>query len=199
VIPVTAVAIKEVFVVLRQGGIVAHATETCYGFACDLRNPAAVKKLFVLKKRPVDQPVSALFSSMEEAKKFVEWNEKAEELAKKHLPGPLTLILPLRSDAPIRIYPTPLGAWSSSLAASLGIRLSSHPLAQELVTRFSSPLSTTSANIHGLANPYSAEDIAHQFTGQSIQPDLIIDSGSLPPTPPSKVIDLTDDGRIIRS
>jgi L-threonylcarbamoyladenylate synthase len=205
-----ATGLDEALAVLRDGGIVAHATETCYGFACDLSNPDAVTNLFVLKNRSFDQPVSALFASAEEAKKFVEWNDRAEELAKKHLPGPLTLILPFRSNAPYRLFPLPppapiestqqpnfqLSTLNSQL--SLGVRVSSHPLAQRLAAAFGNPLSTTSANLHGQPNPYSIDDIVRQFENEEIQPDLILDSGVLTPTPPSTVIDLTNEGRTLR-
>jgi len=181
-------ATEEALHILAAGGVVAHATETCYGFACDLTNPAAIKKLFAVKTRPLDQPVSALFPSIEEAKKYVEWNDRAEGLAQSHLPGPLTLILPLRKNAP-PIFPTPHPYLSPS--PNLAIRLSSHPLAMELATRFGKPLSTTSANLHGKPNPYTAQEIERQFAPALMQPDLILDGGNLPATPPSTIIDLT--------
>lgn len=177
--------------VLRDGGVIAHATETCYGFACDLKNPNAVKTLFAIKNRPLDQPVSALFSSLEEAKKYVEWNNEAQRLADKHLPGPLTVILQQKS--PAVLIPSPVAG------LTLGVRISSHPIATKLAKRFGSPLSTTSANLHGQPNPYSVDDIDRQFSGQKFQPDLILDSGVLPQNPPSTVIDLTrPDGSVVR-
>lgn len=179
--------------ILRNGGVVAHATETCYGFACDLRNPAAVAKLFAIKQRPLDQPVSALFSSVNEAKKYVQWSAEAQNLADEYLPGPLTIILPLNRGSLLSSCPL------QSPSPTLGIRISSHPLSQQLIQRFGSPLSTTSANIHGYSNPYSTEDILRQFSHQEHQPDLILDSGPLPQTPPSTVIDLTQNtGDILR-
>src|SRR3989344_9622501 len=90
--------IEQALSVLRSGGVIAHATETCYGFACDLTNPTAVEKLFDIKQRPTSQPVSAMFSSVEEAKRWVEWGDEAEKLAKQYLPGSLTLILPLKRE-----------------------------------------------------------------------------------------------------
>lgn len=205
ILPASTGSIKRALEVLRNGGIVAHATETCYGLACDLTNPEAVEKLFTIKERPRDQPVSALFASVDEAKRYVEWTPKADALAQKHLPGPLTLILrgkqitngacPESERRELRITGT--SAIRNSQFA-IGIRISSHPIASALVKRFGSPLSTTSANLHGQPNPYSAEDIARQFSDQKFQPDLILDSGPLPPTPPSTVIDLTGSGGEIR-
>jgi len=200
ILPPSPQALDQALAILRKGGVVAHATETCYGLACDLTNPDAVQRLFIIKQRPSDQPVSALFSSVEEAKKYVQWNDEAEALAKQHLPGPLTLILLIRPDAPIQIFPSALSTFHFQLSPSLGIRISSHPLAQTLAQRFGKPVSTTSANVHGQPNPYSADAIVKQFEAEDAQPDLILDSGPLPPTPPSTVInvDMKGEKNILR-
>ncbi len=194
ILPFTKESFAEAVTVLQSGGVIAHATETCYGLACNLGNPLAVKKLFAIKQRPETQPVSGLFPSLERAKKWVVWNEKADELATQHLPGPLTLILPVRPDAPGAIFP------SLHSYATLGVRISSSPVAQALAEACNFPISTTSANVHGKPNPYSAEDIAAQFEGQEMQPDLVLDSGTLPQVPPSTVINLTtDDDQTLRA
>lgn len=181
--------LEEAVHILREGGIVAHPTETCYGFACDLTNSEAVEKLSLLKKRPKEQPISALFSSIEEAAKWVEWNEKAEELAKKYLPGPLTLILPSkkRSGKSDAIY-----QYIESLG-SVGVRVSSHPVATKLAALAGIPLSTTSANLHGHPEPYSVEEILEQFRGEELQPNLILDGGTLPHAKPSTVVIVNND------
>ncbi len=197
ILTVSAAAIEEALATLGRGGIVAHATETCYGLACDLSNPKAVEKLFQIKQRPENQPVSVLFSSIAEAKKYVQWNDEAEKLANEFLPGPLTLILPMRSDAP-KLQIVPIFNFQFSIFNSIGLRVSSHPLATSLAQRFGKPLSTTSANIHGFPNTYSAEEIVAQFKDQLVQPDLILDAGTLPKNPPSKIIDLTAGGIVRR-
>lgn len=204
-------SLQEALSLLHGGGIVAHATETCYGLACDLTNPKAVDRLFAIKSRPANQPVSALFVSIEEAKHYVEWNERAEELAQGYLPGPLTLILWLKPDAPRPLYSCPPQGFergvssfelhtgiSQAHSSTLGIRLSSHPHAGRLVEACGGPLSTTSANIHGQPNPYSVEDILAQFADAEFVPDLVLDSGSLPNIPPSTVMDLTKEGDVKR-
>lgn len=181
-------ALDEALSVLKDGGVVAHATETCYGFACDISNLNAVKKLFAIKQRPEGQPVSGLFASLEQAKEYAEWNEKALTLAGEYLPGPLTVILHLKAESPKALHPT-----ASGDATTIGVRISSHPVASMLVTGFDSPLTTTSANVHGQPNPYSAEDIFAQFDGMEFQPDLILDSGRLPQVPPSTIVDCTKE------
>lgn len=191
VLPASKEAFSEAVSVIHSGGIIAHATETCYGLACDLTNEEAVQKLFKLKKRPDHLPVNALFPSVEEIKKWVEWNAKAEELARKHWPGPLTLVLPFRKSVQniVHLFPCPRSA-----TATIGVRLSSHPIAQMLAELCGVPLSTTSANIHGKPEPYSVEEIVEQLSGQELQPDLILDSGKLPRVKPSTVVVVSKDG-----
>lgn len=175
--------------ILRSGGVIAHATETCYGLACDLTNHESVARLFTVKERPPTLPVSALFASIEAAKEYVEWPPEAEELAHKYLPGPLTLILRFRKDSPKELFTIPSGG------ETVGMRISSHPLAQTIAAQFDSPLSTTSANLHNQPNPYDLQEIIRQFSSARHQPDLILDSGPLPFAPPSTVIDLSKSGR----
>ncbi len=198
ILPADAGGIRAAIEALASGGIVAHATETCYGLACDIGDPAVVERLFATKDRGRTQPVSALFSSVEDAKRYVAWTARAEELAKEGLPGPLTLVLALRTDAPSLLFPTPDP--DPSLARTVGVRVSPHPVALALVKGFGGPLTTTSANVHGLQSPYSSEEICAQFAGREFVPDILLDSGVLPKTPPSKVVDLTKEGedRILR-
>jgi L-threonylcarbamoyladenylate synthase len=185
-------AITQAVSTIQDGGIVAHATETCYGLACDMTNLRAVEKLFNLKKRPHNLPISALFSSLKEAKEYVEWNDKADELAATYLPGPLTLILPLRKDIGQRVFPAPVHAVERP--QTLGIRISSNALAQSLAEAYRGPISTTSANLHGQSEPYSAQDVQIQ-----LQADLIIDSGAFPYSQPSTVVDISDGTlRVVR-
>lgn len=193
ILPATDDALRQAIEILKKGGVVAHATETCYGFACDLSNKEAVLRLFSLKKRPLHLPVSALFATVDDAKRYVEWNEEADALARQHLPGPLTLILPLKKKSPTPVFAVPIGS------DTLGVRLSSHPFAQRLVAAFGRPLSTTSANIHSKPNPYSAQSILEAFKEEQVQPDLILDSGELPINPPSTVMDLLKQGDVLRT
>lgn len=195
IVSLTEASITEALRILKEGGVIAHATETCYGLACDLSNTNAVQKLFAIKKRPTDQPVSGLFSSVDEAKQYLEWSDEAEALAKKYLPGPLTIVLRLRINAPHRLFPVPS---PESRVPTLGLRLSSHPLATNLVTRFGSPISTTSANMHGEPSPYSATEIGERFKNEEVRPDLILDSGESPQVKPSTVVNLAGDGKTVR-
>lgn len=178
--------IKEAVSVLQAGGVVAHATETCYGFACDMQNLSALEKLFAIKHRPKNMPVSALFESIVQAQEYVDLDDQALKLANDHLPGPLTIIVPIKTTG--SIFPCP-----DASVQTVGIRISPLSVAMELVTTYTKPISTTSANIHGLPNPYSVEEIQNQFKEEKDQPDIILDSGTLENNDSSTVIRVTDN------
>ena len=186
----TPQALEDAAACLLSGGIVCHPTETCYGFACDITHCDAVERLFLLKKRAFSKPVSALFASVEEAKNYVAWNDAAESLVWA-LPGPLTIILPVKSDAPFPLFPGPY-ARHSSAAMTIGLRVSSHPVAAALARLAGRPVSTTSANISTLPEPYDIETMMSQCSEAGVQPDFILDYGTLPRVPPSTIVDCSD-------
>lgn len=188
VVAPTEEGIARALEVLRGGGVVAHATETCYGLACDLANANAVAKVFAIKHRPTNQAVSALFSSIEEAKRYLVIDVLTQKLVDQYFPGALTVVVPVRTITPLPIWVTADGKQPQTA----GIRISSSPIAMQLVQAFGHPLSTTSANVHGKSNPYSVVDMLEQFAGQAVVPDLVIDSGALPMTPPSTVVEVVE-------
>ncbi|MEK7563263.1 MAG: L-threonylcarbamoyladenylate synthase [Patescibacteria group bacterium] len=202
ILPATPEGIETALAALVDGKTVMHATETCYGFACDLSNPKAVERLFTIKQRSFEQPVSALFPSIEEAKKYVEWNDRAEKLAQEFLPGRLMIVLLMSKNPPHVLYPTPDSrshdpTTHHSPSPTLGVRVSSHPLASELVTRFGRPISTTSANLHGKPSPYSIKEIMEQYKDAPLKPDLILDFGALPLRKTSRIVDCTGTSETI--
>jgi L-threonylcarbamoyladenylate synthase len=188
IIEFTPANIKLAVKTLHEGGTVIHATETCYGIACDLTNPKAVANLFKLKRRPIHQSVSALFADLEIAKQYAVFSEFAEEIAKKYLPGPLTIILPHGLMTPHSLHLTA----DEKVPVTVGIRISSHPVALELTKAFGRPIATTSANLHGETEVYSVEELTEQH-GKDAEVDLVLDSGKLAKTPPSTVIEIKDD------
>lgn len=180
--------------VLASGGTVVHATETCYGIACDLRNPAALQALFAVKRRPSSQPVSALFAERTQANQVLEISARAAALIAQYLPGPLTIVVPRKATIERSLLVTP----EAQQPPTVGIRISSHSTAQALVERFGRPIATTSANVHGQANPYSPDDLRQQFSVSPL-PNLVLDEGTLAPTPPSTVIEVIGDTlRVLR-
>src|ERR1700734_4044725 len=80
---------------IRAGELVAFPTETVYGLGANGLDPAAIEKIYAAKGRPPESPLIVHVSSVEMARGLVrEWPERAEKLAGKFWPGPLTLVLP---------------------------------------------------------------------------------------------------------
>jgi len=166
---------------LKSGKVIAYPTDTSYGLAVDATNVAAIKKLYKVKGRNFNKPVHIIPPTIAAAKKIVQWDKAAEKLAKKFFPGALTLVLGLRVK----------GLGFSLLSAKsgwLGIRMPKNDIALDLAKEFKKPITTTSANVSGQADCYSAADVLKQFSKQKFKPDIIINAGKLVKRKPSTVV-----------
>lgn len=173
--------IRQALGVILAGGIVAYPTDTAYGLAVDATNEEAIGKIFVIKRR-TQKPLPVLVSGILMAKKYVEVDENDLELFRKYWPGAVTFILKSK-----KILPTSLTLNLPSIA----IRHVDQPIAQALVRELDRPITCTSANISGAGVLFSGQEVARHFEIQPMQPDLILDAGEFPNSPPSTIVDLT--------
>ncbi len=154
---------------IREGGIVAFPTETYYGLAVDPDSLAAVAKLFKVKKREAEKPVLLLIESREQLQSIVETiPPEYVPLMDKYWPGPLTLVFPVKKNI-CRLLTGNTG--------TIGARISSHPVASELVRRLGKPITATSANISGQLPASMAAEVLTMF-GNSVS--CIVDGGQTP-------------------
>ena len=171
--------------VLRAGGLVIFPTETVYGIAADATNLKAIEKLNSYKKRPIGKSYSIAVSDIKMAEKYALLNNTAKNIYKEFLPGPVTVI----SQGKHKLAPG-----VESEAGTLGIRISSYPLVNQIVTVLGRPITATSANASYMRRPYKISDIVGNISKkQKDLVDLIIDVGKLPRHEPSTVIDTTID------
>lgn len=175
-------SIKKVLAILNRGGVIAHPTETCYGFACDATNKKALQRLYRLKKMPRNKPVSVLVDSLKNAKKYGIFNKRALRFAKKYWPGPLTLVVKRKTSLPVFLNPG---------IKTIGIRIPAHALSLALSRAFGKPITTTSANISRQPSPYSTSEIKRQFKKQKLKPDFYIENGRIANNPPSTIVDFS--------
>lgn len=173
-------AVEEAVRVLAEGGIVVYPTETCYGLAAAIDDVEAVRKVYVVKRRPFNRPLTILVASIDMWSQYAHLTDKAMKLIRRFLPGPLTIVLWKKPTVPDIVNPMRIGA-----------RISSHALAQAIVERLGKPITATSANIHGEKEPYRVEDAVRDA-------DLILDFGELPRNPPSTIVDLTVEPPLIQ-
>ncbi len=150
--------ILEAVKFLRQGKILIHPTETCYGFAVDIFNQSALNLLYQAKNMPNSKPVSMMVRNLEEAKKYAEFDSSALRLAGEFWPGPLTLVLPRKKSLP---------SFFNEGHNTVGIRCPDSLLVQKLLEDFDGPLSTTSANLSGQPEAYNVDDFLLQIQGRS--------------------------------
>lgn len=167
--------------ILNRGGVIVYPTETLYGIGALASNNAAVEKIFEIKGRPQGKPIPLLVKDMDMLSQIAESSALATSLSEEFWPGRLTLILPLRSA---------LSELITCGTGKIALRISSHPFLQSLFELISEPLTSTSANISGDQNLMSSEELFETFNGKV---DLIVDSGKIPESRGSTIVDLTLD------
>ncbi|GHT97691.1 hypothetical protein FACS1894126_2220 [Alphaproteobacteria bacterium] len=134
---------------LMHGDLVAFPTETVYGLGGNAYDDASVAKIFSYKNRPEFNPLSICYGSLEQAAEDVVVTKEALLISQHFLPGPITLLLKRRPNSRL--------SWLCSAGLeTVGIRIPSHPIAQELLARLSFPLAAPSANQSGKISPTSA-------------------------------------------
>jgi tRNA threonylcarbamoyl adenosine modification protein (Sua5/YciO/YrdC/YwlC family) len=145
-------AVDSALSALRRGEVIAVATDTVYGLACDPADDAAVEQVYAIKRRPADLELILLAGDRKDLDGLVAWNPAARGLAAAFWPGPLSLVLPVgerRLAVPRR-------------GTTLSVRVPDHALLRELLGR-SGPLASTSANRHGTAPASSLETLRREF------------------------------------
>src|SRR5215471_15129646 len=96
--------IAKAAALIRAGELVAFPTETVYGLGANALDAEAVEKIYAAKGRPASSPLIVHVDSIEMARGLVrEWTQRADLLAKRFWPGPLTLVLPKRPHVPDRL------------------------------------------------------------------------------------------------
>lgn len=167
---------------LRDGRLVAFATETVYGLGANALNEAAVARVFEVKNRPHFDPLIVHVASSDWLDRLVtRFPETAHKLADAFWPGPLTMVLPKADVVPDLV---------TSGLPSVAVRMPSHPQARELLAKADLPVAAPSANPFGQLSPTSAGHVAETL-GDRI--DLILDGGDCAVGVESTVLLMTDD------
>jgi len=175
--------------ILRAGEILIYPTETCYGVGVDARQSSALEKLLALKGRSAAQTLSILVGSSGAAGFWGDFSDpRARRLAECYWPGPLTLVVPAISRLPDAVI---------SGDGSIGIRVSSHPIASRLAQGFGGPLTTTSANRSGEPSAVSLAELERYFGADS---DVhLLAGGDLPPSKGSTIVKIeSGDLKLLR-
>jgi L-threonylcarbamoyladenylate synthase len=150
-------AIHRAVAALQEGQVVAVPTDTVYGLAVDPRQPVAVARLFALKGRPTSVALPVLVAGWDQVESLaLPFGAAAEQLAVRHWPGPLTLVVP-RSPT----FTADLGG-PPSARDTVGLRWPDHPVMASLCRAFG-PMAVTSANRHGGPPATTPGEVGEQF------------------------------------
>ncbi len=169
---------------LKEGGLVIYPTETFYGLGAAVARPDAVHRIGALKGREHRKPMAVIAGDEGSARSL--WREvpkEAEVYIRRFWPGPLTLVLPARPGLPFEIAST----------GTVGVRVSSDPVARELARRVG-PLVSTSANLSGNREAMRTEQIESRLR-EAV--DLVLDAGRTPGGKPSTVLGFKDGQPVV--
>ena len=171
----------------RQNDIILYPTDTLYGLGVDATNPKMVQKLNLLKGRGSEKHLSIAVADSTMLQKYAVITPLAEQLIEKFLPGKLTIVLKPKN------LPEELG----TSTGEIGIRIPAQGQVLELVREFGKPITTTSANVSGMAPERIPENILKQFGEKAHMITKVIDIGELPPSEPSTVVDARGEKPVI--
>lgn len=143
---------------ILNGEIVAFPTETVYGLGANIFDEQCLRKIFVAKKRPPDNPFIvhiADFAGIDLLARRVP--PAAEKLIEHFFPGPLTVVLPKRDSVPLI---------ATAGLPTVGIRMPHHPVAQALLKVCRVPLAAPSANLAGRPSPTTWQSVLSDLNGR---------------------------------
>ncbi len=172
---------------LRAGGLVAFPTETVYGLGGDARSDLAVARIFEAKGRPRFNPLIVHVPDVAAAREFAVFDARAEAVAARFWPGPLTLVLPMRDAG--------LSDLVTAGLRSVAVRVPAHRLALGLLRAFGGPLAAPSANPSGLVSPTRA---AHVMAGLAGRIAAVLDGGPCAVGVESTILGLVGGGLVDR-
>jgi len=169
---------------IKRGEIIGVPTDTVYGIAADLYDEAALDRLYELKGRDDGKPIAILVASLEQGLLLGAMTDRALELADRHWPGAVTLVVPRLETAPDWLGDTK--------RRTVALRCPDHPVALALL-ELTGPLAVTSANKSDNEPVRSASEAEAIFDGEVLT-YLPGDAGG---GEPSTLVDLTQPAEVV--
>lgn len=168
---------------LRNGRLVAFATETVYGLGANALSAEAVARIFEAKQRPAWDPLIVHIASVDEIDRITliqgELRARVKCLAAAFWPGPLTMLLPRSAAVPDAV---------TAGRPLVGVRVPAHPAAQALLRAVDLPIAAPSANRFGHTSPTTADHVLADLGGRI---DAVLDAGPTQVGIESTVVDVT--------
>lgn len=173
--------LRDIGEAVKNGGIVAFPTDTVYGLGASIYQEEAIKRVFRVKKRPLNSAIIVLISDKAILEKIAYVNdEKIWILIDKFWPGALTIILPKREGISDII---------TGGGNNIGVRIPDNDIARQIIRESGGALATPSANKTGQLSPTMAGHVLKQFSDNEI--DYLIDGGKTKNAIESTILDMT--------
>ncbi len=172
--------------IIRSGGLVVFPTETVYGLGADATNAAAASAIYAAKGRPSDNPLIIHVADPRDAERYTRVSDAYRRLAERFMPGPLTVILPVKKGA----IPKTVTAGLDTVA----VRCPSHRVARALIAEAGVPIAAPSANLSGSPSPTCFRHVREDMDGRV---DMIIDGGDCDIGVESTIVKLEENGEAI--
>lgn len=174
--------IEQAVEILHRGGVAAYPTDSIYALGCAIEARDAIERIYRAKGMHKNQRLALICPDLSTASQFGQFSQTAFRLAQRIFPGPYTLVVPATHEVPRTL--------THHKRRTVGIRITSHPIAQALAHGLGRPLLTTSAIVPGSEEPCrDAEEVLEAF-GKHI--DVVIDSDQTP-AEASTVIEVSGD------
>lgn len=178
--------LNESVEVLKKGGIVIFPTETVYGIGTNALCESSVKRIYEVKERPDEKPLSIMVSNKDEISKYaIIENEIEKKIIDSFMPGPITIILKKKEG---------VFDYISSGKDTIGIRIPNNNIMLKLLQKAEIPIVAPSANISGRPSGIIFENILKDFNGKV---DVAINGGKCEISEPSTIVQVIDNEPII--
>lgn len=173
--------IERAVEIVHGGGVAAYPTDSIYALGCALEARDAIERIYRMKKMAKNQRLALICPDLSTASQYGQFSQTAFRLAQRIFPGPYTLVVPATREVPKTL--------TDAKRRTVGIRITSHPIAQALAVALGRPLLTTSAISLESGEPCrDAEEVLEAFPNL----DLVIDSEATN-AEPSTVIEVDGD------
>lgn len=171
--------------ILRAGGTVVFPTETVYGLGANALDADAAMRIYAAKGRPSDNPLIVHVAEPSDAASIADTPPLYARLARAFMPGPLTVIMPVRDNIPRTV---------TAGLDTVAVRCPAHPVAHALLLYADVPVAAPSANLSGSPSPTCFAHVKADMDGRV---DMIIDGGACDYGVESTIVKIEDDGSLL--
>lgn len=171
---------------LRQGGVIAYPTESCYGLGCDPSNRRAVQRILKLKRRPQKKGLILIAENYRQVARYLQPLTPAEQLRLQTGGAQaITYLMPAKTSCPRSLR---------GEHDTLAVRLTAHPFARQLCRSAGMALVSTSANRSGERPAKTYADCRRIFGGK-----VLVLRGRVGKRRQPSTIRAWTDGKILRA